>query len=88
MKTIQITIDEPLLAALDRALQHHTRARSAFVRRSIQRELKRMHREELAAQEVEAYKRYPVLPGEFDVAPELLAWGDDWKPQRKKKGRR
>ena len=81
MKAIQITIDDKLLSAMDRALKGKTRRRSAFIRYSISNELKRIGRKQLESLDRKGYEKHPVAPGEFDVAATALSWGDPWNPQ-------
>ncbi len=74
MKTIQITIDEDLLERLDRRLCGRSKARSAFVRAAIERELRRAEVAEMEEQWRDGYLRLPVKPGEFDYTPEEAFW--------------
>ncbi len=78
MKTIQITIDEPTLEELDRALGEIGESRSAYMRNLVRKALKERRIKELERQQVEAYTRLPVQPGEFDIPEEDRAWGDEW----------
>ena len=82
MKTIQITIEEELLAALDRTLKGTTRRRSAFIRQSIAGELKRLKHKRLEEIDRRGYQAGPVEPGEFDVEKARLAWGGEWRTGR------
>ena len=79
MKTIQITMDEKLLAQLDRTLKGRRRQRSAFIRESIAAQIRRQHIQLLEEREREAYRKHPFLAGEFDVDPNQLAWPEDWE---------
>ena len=79
MKTIQITIGEKLLAEMDRALKGRRRQRSAFIRESIAAELKRQRIRQLEEKEIEAYRKCPVQPDEFEVDPGQLVWPEDWE---------
>ncbi len=79
MRKIQITIDEKLLAEMDRALKGRLRQRSAFIRESIAAELKRQRIRQLEEKEIEAYRQYPVQPDEFEVDPDQLVWPEDWE---------
>ena len=74
MKTIQLTIDEKLLKAIDRMCRTRRTTRSAWIRSALQTELSRESvRAEESLQRV-GYERHPVIAGEFDV------WFDeqDW----------
>lgn len=78
MKTIQITIDEPTLEELDRALGEIGESRSAYMRNLVRKALKERRIKELERQQAEGYRRFPVQPGEFDMPEEDLDIGDDW----------
>jgi len=87
MKAIQITVDERLLTALDRALKDGQRQRSAFIRQSIANELKRTRQRTLEEADRRGYLEMPVGPDEFDVDPGKLAWGGDWQPRKPRRRR-
>jgi len=76
VKTIQMTIDEPLLAAVDQVIQDLNTTRSAFVRRALELALQQFKIAQLEKQHAEGYARHPVAPGEFDVWVEERAWGE------------
>jgi metal-responsive CopG/Arc/MetJ family transcriptional regulator len=78
MKTIQMTIDEDLLAEVDRATRSMDITRSAFIRHALTLALQRRRIIELERRHAEGYARFPVQPGEFDVPESSLAWGDSW----------
>lgn len=78
MKTIQMTIDEGLLAEVDAAIRAMDTTRSAFIRQALMFALKRRRIAELERRHAEGYERFPVQPGEFDIAESSLAWGDAW----------
>jgi metal-responsive CopG/Arc/MetJ family transcriptional regulator len=77
MKTIQMTIDEPLLAEVDRVTQSLHTTRSAFIREALQLALQKYKILELEKKHAEGYDRHPVEPGEFDVWVDEQAWGDE-----------
>ena len=74
MKTIQMTIDEPLLAEVDRVIQHLDTTRSAFIRQALQSALRQYTIAQMEQQHAGGYARYPVEPGEFDVWESEQAW--------------
>ena len=75
MKTIQMTIDEPLLAEVDRVIQELNTNRSAFVRQALELALQQHRIVQMEKQHAEGYARHPVEPGEFDVWEDEQAWG-------------
>lgn len=76
MKTIQMTIDEPLLAEVDRVAQDLKTTRSAFIRSALQLGLRRHVIVELERRHEEGYTRHPVAPGEFDAWESEQSRGD------------
>jgi len=75
MKTIQMTIDEPLLAEVDEVIQTLNTTRSAFIRGALELALQRHTIAEMERKHAEGYARRPVEPGEFDVWEDEQAWG-------------
>ncbi|MBS0577184.1 MAG: ribbon-helix-helix protein, CopG family [Proteobacteria bacterium] len=75
MKTIQMTIDEPLLKAVDKASRVRKTSRSAFIREAVEAALHRQAVEALEARHAEGYRRQPVQSGEFDHWLGEQDWG-------------
>jgi len=75
MKTIQMTIDEPLLKAVDRVSRARKTTRSAFIRYAVEAELRREQVQIREARDAEGYARKPVAKGEFDVWEKEQDWG-------------
>ena len=74
MKTVQITIDEALLARVDNAVSESGANRSAFIREALeialrQRELKMMEQRHRAG-----YERHPLTAAEFDIWQSEQVW--------------
>jgi metal-responsive CopG/Arc/MetJ family transcriptional regulator len=76
MKTIQMTIDEPLLNEVDQAIQELKTTRSAFIRAALQLALMQHAVSKLEQQHAEGYAKHPITPGEFDVWESEQAWGE------------
>jgi len=76
VKTIQMTIDEPLLAEVDRVVRDLQINRSAFVRRAIRLALRQHWIARLEEKQAEGYARHPVEEGEFDIWEDEQAWGE------------
>ena len=68
MKTIQMTIDEPLLSEVDRVTGEMHTTRSAFIREALETALRRHNIQKLEQQHAEGYIKHPVEPGEFDMS--------------------
>jgi len=77
MRTIQMTIDEPLLEEIDELVKTLNTSRSAFIREALQAALRRHHIHELERRHAEGYRRPPVQPGDFDVEADPLFGGDE-----------
>ncbi len=75
IKTIQMTIDEKLLAEVDSTSAELGMSRSAFMREALRQAMERLRIMRLERQHAEGYARYPVEPGEFDVWEAEQAWG-------------
>jgi len=76
MKTIQMTIDEPLLAEVDRTIKELNISRSAFIREALELALRHYQILEMEKQHAAGYARHPVEPGEFDVWHDEQAWSE------------
>lgn len=74
MKTVQMTLDDDLVKAVDlEARKLHT-TRSAFARKALQEALKRIQEMEKDRRYREGYRRFPAQPGEFDVWESEQVW--------------
>lgn len=71
MRTVQMTLDEKLVAEVDRAAASLGTSRSAFARRALRRELDALHIRELERRHREGYARRPIDP------EELGGWEDE-----------
>ncbi|HXF62087.1 MAG TPA: ribbon-helix-helix domain-containing protein [Caldilineaceae bacterium] len=76
MKTIQMTIDETLLADVDRAVDELGTNRSAFIRDALQAALHRHAIEKLEARHAAGYAAQPMTPEEEADWTSLRAWGE------------
>lgn len=74
MKTIQMTIDDELLAEVDRATEALHTNRSAFIRSALQLALRQHRIQQLEQQHAAGYARTPVAPDEFDVWEAEQQW--------------
>ena len=76
MKTIQMTLDEDLVAAVDRLASKLKTTRSAFARDALREALARHRVKELEQKHRLGYQRHPVASGEFDIWQTEQQWGD------------
>jgi metal-responsive CopG/Arc/MetJ family transcriptional regulator len=67
MKTIQLTIDDELLAEVDQATAELHMDRSAFIRHALQRALRQHRIQQLEQQHIKRYQDQPIVLGEFDL---------------------
>jgi metal-responsive CopG/Arc/MetJ family transcriptional regulator len=74
MKTVQMTIDEDLIAQVDRAARRLKTTRSAFTRQALRDALKRLSTLQRESRHREGYAAHPVRVGEFDVWSDEQAW--------------
>ena len=74
MKTIQMTIDEELLVAVDTAVRDLGTSRSAFLREALQQALRARRIATMERQQIAGYERQPVEPEEFDVWQDEQLW--------------
>jgi len=76
MKTIQLTIDETLLTAVDEAIKALNTTRSAFIQEALSLALQRCKIAQFEQEHAEGYARRPVEPGEFDMWEVEQVWGN------------
>ena len=76
MRTVQMTLDEELVLAVDRAARRLKTTRSGFARKALRAELERLNVAEMDKKHREGYARKPVQPGEFSVREGDRVWGD------------
>jgi len=77
MRTIQMTLDDDLVAAVDRVSKELRTSRSAFARKALRDALERCTLEQLERRHRRGYERYPVAVDEFSVWETEQAWGDE-----------
>ena len=77
MRTIQMTLDEDLVEAVDKAARRLGKSRSAFTREALRAALRRLREWELDRKHKEGYRRHPVGKDEFSVWTAEQAWGDE-----------
>ena len=76
MKTVQMTLDENLVKAVDTVAKKLGTTRSAFTRGALRSALREVHVRELESKHREGYKRKPVKRGEFSGWESEQVWGD------------
>lgn len=76
MKTVQMTLDENLVKAVDSAAKKLRTTRSAFTREALRSALKEVRVRDMESKHREGYKRKPVKRGEFSDWESEQVWGD------------
>ena len=76
MKTVQMTLDEDLVATVDRVTKRLGTTRSAFTRKALKMALREVQMSELERKHREGYRRKPVKRGEFDIWEAEQVWGE------------
>jgi metal-responsive CopG/Arc/MetJ family transcriptional regulator len=77
MKTVQMTLEEDLVAAVDRLVRRLKTTRSAFARDALRDALAKHRAEDLERKHRRGYERHPVGKGEFDAWEAEQRWGDE-----------
>lgn len=76
MKTIQMTLDENLVEAVDEVVRELNTTRSAFTRSALQTALDRIKISRLEENHRKGYAAHPVTKEEFIDWEEEQDWGD------------
>jgi len=77
MRTIQMTLDDDLVKAVDRVSKQLNTNRSAFTRKALREALARYGTEQLERKHRQGYERHPAAVDEFSVWETEQAWGDE-----------
>ena len=77
MRTVQMTLDDDLVKAVDRVSKQLRTSRSAFARKALREALARYSLEQLERKHRQGYERHPVDADEFSVWKVEQAWGDE-----------
>lgn len=77
MRTIQMTLDDDLVKAVDRVSKKLSTSRSAFARKALRDAIARYHVEQLELKHRRGYEQHPVAADEFSAWETEQAWGDE-----------
>lgn len=75
MKTIELTIDESLLAEVDRVTRSLAMTRADFTRIALELALRNEKTIAMEQQHVQGYDCFPAKSGEFDEWETQQVWG-------------
>ncbi len=82
MKTIQMTIDETLLADVDRTVNELGTNRSFFIRSALQSALRQHSIEKLEQRHAAGYAQQPSNDAEVTEWADKQVWGELWNEER------
>ncbi len=77
MRTIQMTLDDNLVKAVDRVSKELHTSRSAFTRKALQDALARYKIEQQERKHRRGYEQNPAATDEFTIWETEQAWGDE-----------
>ncbi|MBI4842918.1 MAG: ribbon-helix-helix protein, CopG family [Nitrospirae bacterium] len=75
MRTIQMTLDDDLVAAVDTVVKKLKTSRSAFTRKALKDAIKQVNISALEKKHKKGYERYPAGKKEFSVWESEQEWG-------------
>ena len=76
MRTIQMTLDDDLVKAVDHVSKLLKTSRSAFTRKALREALSSYNLDQLERKHREGYERAPVTGDEFSVWDAEQDWGE------------
>lgn len=76
MKTVQMTLDEGLVDAVDKAVKRIGTTRSAFAREALRAALGKVRVKEMERKHREGYRQKPVGKGEFSGWEAEQVWDE------------
>jgi len=74
MRTIQITLDDELIATVDRVVKKLKTTRSAFTRKVLRNAIKQLNIDQLEKKHKKGYGQHPVDKMEFSVWESEQEW--------------
>ena len=77
MKTVQMTLDEDLVAEVDRVAKRLRTTRSSFTRNALREALHRLAVAGMERRHRQGYEAHPVKEVEFSVWEKEQSWGDE-----------
>ena len=77
MRTVQMTLEDDLVKAVDRVSKELNTNRSAFTRKALREALSRYNLERLEREHRRGYAQHPVTAEEFSVWEREQAWSDE-----------
>ena len=75
MRTIQMTLDDDLVAAVDGIVKKLKTTRSAFARKALKEAIRQVNINQLEKKHKKGYDHYPIGKTEFSVWESEQEWG-------------
>jgi metal-responsive CopG/Arc/MetJ family transcriptional regulator len=76
MRTIQMTLDDELVATVDEVVKKLKTTRSAFARKALRNAIKQVNINQLEKKHKKGYVQHPAGKTEFSVWESEQEWGD------------
>jgi metal-responsive CopG/Arc/MetJ family transcriptional regulator len=76
MRTIQMTLDDELVATVDQVVKKLKTTRSAFARKALRNAIKQVNVNQLEKKHKKGYGQHPADKTEFSVWESEQEWGD------------
>jgi metal-responsive CopG/Arc/MetJ family transcriptional regulator len=76
MRTVQMTLDEDLVSAVDAVVKNLKTTRSAFARKALKDAVRQVNIAMLEKKHKKGYENYPVGKTEFSDWESEQEWGD------------
>jgi metal-responsive CopG/Arc/MetJ family transcriptional regulator len=76
MRTIQMTLDDDLVASVDRVVKRLKTSRSAFTRKALKDAIKQVNVDMLEKKHKKGYERHPAGKTEFSVWESEQEWSE------------
>ena len=76
MKTIQMTLDDDLVKAVDKIVNKLHTTRSAFTRSALREAMKKFSITQLEKKHKKGYELHPIGKHEFSIWENEQEWGD------------
>ena len=76
MRTIQMTLDDELVATVDQVVKKLKTTRSAFARKALRNAIKQVNVNQLEKKHKKGYAQHPADKMEFSVWESEQEWGD------------
>jgi metal-responsive CopG/Arc/MetJ family transcriptional regulator len=74
MQTIEITLDEAIIAQIDRVTHERALTRAAFIQQSLEAALREQEMLEQERRHAEGYAKYPATPDDFSGWEKIRVW--------------